>query len=266
MRIITLVTVFFCLNVSPSAFPPCHHKAISNDLKVSFEDVYFLFLLQRLFKMTLTLPARTPRFSPLFLKRFGTDQDEPLTTEYLDLLHVGSFRSNYLELSLGKIEGLRRYAKPKAQLQGFDFSNRGLVQANLQEADLKDCNLSGADLRNSNLAGADLRGANLTGAKLAGADLTDAKCYRANVSNTHFGPANTTLTSKIIRPGDFSTASDAAYYYAIPPKLRHPDLMPFFSQVSREEAKTREAERLERANEHTTAREKQRFGSLDRLA
>jgi hypothetical protein len=62
----------------------------------------------------------------------------------------------------------------KADLRGYDFSQRYLGQAHLQDADLAGANFYMADLRDACLAGANLSNANLTGANLSGADLRGA--------------------------------------------------------------------------------------------
>src|SRR5579864_492438 len=62
----------------------------------------------------------------------------------------------------------------RADLRGYDFSQRYLGHANLREADLSGANFYMADLRNACLAGANLSNANLTGANLSGADLRGA--------------------------------------------------------------------------------------------
>jgi hypothetical protein len=64
-----------------------------------------------------------------------------------------------------------------------------LVDANLEDADLRGSNLRNADLTNANLKyanleDADLTNANLTNADLRGADLTNADLRYTNLTNT----------------------------------------------------------------------------------
>ena len=63
---------------------------------------------------------------------------------------------------------------PEATCAGALLVNASLDDVNLRNADLTGANLTGAILRNADLRGADLTGANLNNADLTGADMRDA--------------------------------------------------------------------------------------------
>ncbi len=85
-------------------------------------------------------------------------------------------------------------------LRGAPLSGADLVKANLSRADLLKANLSGAHLTEANLSGANLwggdlsraslRGANLSGANLWGANLCGADLCGANLSGANLCEAN----------------------------------------------------------------------------
>lgn len=72
-------------------------------------------------------------------------------------------------------------------LKGSDFSYADLSEANLSGANLRGCDLSFANLSQANLQDADLRGALLFSADLRHANLKGAKLEKADCDrSTHF--------------------------------------------------------------------------------
>ena len=75
-------------------------------------------------------------------------------------------------------------------LQWAAFVGAVLIEARMNEVDLRGANLSGANLECANLQGADLRNADFTGASLVNADLTGAQLDGANFSGADMAGAN----------------------------------------------------------------------------
>jgi uncharacterized protein YjbI with pentapeptide repeats len=61
-----------------------------------------------------------------------------------------------------------------------------LINANLNNADMRGANLRAADLRHADLRDANISGANLRKADLSGADLSGANLYKADLTDANF--------------------------------------------------------------------------------
>ena len=70
-----------------------------------------------------------------------------------------------------------------ANLNNAQLKNANLNTANLSFADMQEANLEGADLRKANVSHAFLYNANLTNTKLEGCFITDATLDPANLFN-----------------------------------------------------------------------------------
>jgi len=114
--------------------------------------------------------------------------------EALEYLNNTGVDLSFLDVHKAYLVGTKKNGEtrginlPDAKLEGADFyestlSDANFRNANLQNASLWEANLQGANLSAANLAGANLRGANLEGAKMITSDqLCKAKTlYKAKL-------------------------------------------------------------------------------------
>lgn len=181
------------------------------------------FLLEKLDE-ALEFQAFKPRFMHIqYYQATGNDKaDIKVIANRIDSL-VGL--SSLASIDMGQllrsgVEGIIEWNQRRSSenevtsLDGLDYSNIDLREANLRlvsladarlvKADLRNVDLSEADLSRAALIGANLRGANLSKATLYGADLSAADLTDAVLNSANLTSAN--LTGSNLRNADLTDA------------------------------------------------------------
>lgn len=135
----------------------------------------------------------------------------------LEILHFWDVGSIKFDSLIGQYTNYNRKKR-------LNFSNANLVEANLNQVDLRNINLSNSNLSGACLKGADLRNTNLSNTNLYNANLEEADLRNANLINTNMMNAdlrksdmmNANLTNVDLRKSDllYANLTNANLKYA----------------------------------------------------